>query len=93
MKPYSVKNFTEKIINVLIVALVVLGTAAFGLVNQVAEGGELLSKLFLAFLGAIITIQIIPGLILLGAMLKGLASLNRKEAPAVETESDTDKEA
>lgn len=92
MKPYNVKNFTEKIINVSIVALVVLGTAAFGLVNQITEGGEWLSKLFLAFLGAIITIQVIPGLILLGAMLKGLASLNRKEAPAAESEDDTGNE-
>jgi len=92
MKTYSVKSLTEKAVNVLIVALVVMGTAAFGFVNQEAESGELLSKLFLAFIGAIITIQIIPGLILLGAMIKGLVSLGRKEAPAAEAEVDTDKE-
>jgi hypothetical protein len=34
-------------------------------------------------LGAIITIQVIPGLLLLGAMLKGAFSLaSKKEAPA-----------
>ena len=92
MKPYNLKGVSDKVINVMIVALVVLGTAAFGLVNQVSEGGELLSKMFLAFLGAIITIQIIPGLILLGAMVKGVVSLGRKAEPVAETEVDTDKE-
>jgi hypothetical protein len=82
MKPNRVKSTAEKVANVMIVALVVIGTIIFGVINH-AGGGEIMSKLFLAFLGAIITIQIIPGLLLLGAMLKGVLSLaNKKEAPA-----------
>ena len=92
MKSYSLKGIAEKIVNAMIVVLVVLGTAAFAVVNQVPEGGALMSKLFLVFLGAIITIQIIPGLILLGAMVKGVVSLGRKAEPVAETEVDTDKE-
>ena len=91
MKSYSVKGISEKVINVMIVALVLFGTLAFLLVNQVAVGGEWLSKMFLVFLGAIITIQIIPGLLLLGAMIKGLASLGRKELPVAEEEADAGK--
>ncbi len=86
MKPYSMKKISEKFASVMIVALVVLGTAAFSVTSPAAEGGELLSKLFLAFLGAIITIQVIPGLILLGAMFKGLAGLGRKQEAEAETE-------
>ena len=87
MKSYSVKGISEKAINIMIVALVVLGTVAFGFVSQAPEEGEWLSKLFLVFIGAIITVQIVPGLLLLGAMLKGLASLGRKEASAEETDT------
>ncbi|HEY6837441.1 MAG TPA: hypothetical protein VI389_01730 [Geobacteraceae bacterium] len=86
MKPYSMKKLSEKFASVMIVAIVVLGTAAFSVTSQAAEGGALLSKLFLAFLGAIITIQVIPGLILLGAMFKGLAGLGRKQEVEAETE-------
>jgi hypothetical protein len=82
MKSNRVKSAAEKVANVMIMALVVIGTVVFGVVNN-AGGGEIMSKVFLAFLGAIITIQVIPGLLLLGAMLKGVFSLaNKKEAPA-----------
>lgn len=91
MKSHSLKGIAEKIVNAMIVVLVVLGTAAFAVVNQVPEGGALMSKLFLVFLGAIITIQIIPGLILLGAMIKGVARLGRKQPAPVETEVDAGK--
>jgi hypothetical protein len=44
-------------------------------------------RLFLGFLGAIIAIQIIPCLILFGAMAKGVFDLVRgKKAPQAETE-------
>ncbi|MGD0586165.1 MAG: hypothetical protein ABSA86_10410 [Oryzomonas sp.] len=89
MKPNRVKSVTEKAANVLIVAFVLVGTAAFGIVNS-AGSGEIMSKLFLAFLGAIITIQVIPGLLLLGAMLKGVFSLAKKETPADATFRNND---
>ena len=92
MKSHSLKGIAEQVVNAMIVVLVVLGTAAFAVVNQVPEGGALMSKLFLVFLGAIITIQIIPGLILLGAMIKGIARLGRKEQVPAESEADHGKE-
>lgn len=88
MKTDSVKKFMDKGINVAIVVLVMMGTLAVGFVSQLSEGGEMLSKLFLVFFGTIIAIQIVPGLFLLAAMLKGLASLGRKEALEVDAKGD-----
>jgi hypothetical protein len=48
MKPNRVKSSAEKIANVMIVALVIGGTIIFGIINH-AGGGEIMSKLFLAF--------------------------------------------
>lgn len=79
MNATKIKSIFDKVANFLIIALVMVGTVAFGAASEVGEGGQLLSKLFLVFIGAIITLQIIPGLILLGAMLKGLMGLGRKE--------------
>lgn len=84
MKTLKSKWSTQKIANILIVALVLLGTALFVVLMNGAKEGELMSKLFLVFLGAIITLQVIPGLILLGSMLKGLVSLGRKEKATAE---------
>ena len=90
MKSNKVKRATTKIANFLIVVLVMIGTVAFGVVNSDGSG-QIMSKLFLAFLGAIITIQVIPGLLLLGAMLKGVFSLaGKKEAPADATFQNKD---
>lgn len=88
MRLNKIKSTTEKIANVMIVLLVVVGTIFFVVVNQVSEGAELMSKLFLVFLGAIITVQVIPGLVLLGAMLKGLIQFGRKQEEAPERLSD-----
>jgi membrane protein YdbS with pleckstrin-like domain len=74
MKPNRVKSTTKMVANVLILAFVLVGPAVFGIVNN-DGGGEIMSKLFLAFFGAIVTIQMIPGLLLLGAILKGVFGL------------------
>jgi hypothetical protein len=39
-----------------------------------------MSKMFLVFLGAIITFQLLPGLMLIGGMIKGLLSLGHRKA-------------
>jgi len=86
MKPNRIKSTTEKVTNVMIIAMIVAGTVSFALVNQVSEGSELLPKLFLLFFGAIISVQLIPGLVLLGSVIKGLASLgNNREVPVAVT--------
>lgn len=90
MKANKLKSTTQKTANMMIVVMVVAGTVVFALINHVSEGSELMSKLFLAFLGAIITVQLIPGLILVGAMLKGLVGIGRKhEVPAEATVDDS----
>jgi len=80
MKPFSVKALTEKMSNAMIIAIVVAGTVTLAFVNQVTVEGTLMSKLFLVFLGAIITFQLLPGLMLLGGMIKGLCSLGQRKA-------------
>jgi O-antigen/teichoic acid export membrane protein len=82
MKPdrvKRVKSVTEKIVTGMVVTLVVMCAIAFMSFNHISEGGEFMSKLFLVFVAAIIAMPAVPGLFLLGAMLKGIASLGDKE--------------
>lgn len=43
------------------------------------ENGDLMVKLFLLFLGTVIAVQVIPGMLLFGAMIKAVSTLTRKE--------------
>jgi len=63
----------------MIFGLVVAGAVIFAVLNQASTGRELMPTLFLAFIGAIITVQIIPCILLLGSILKGIITLVRKE--------------
>ncbi len=69
----------EKVANAMIIGMVVMGTVIFSVINQVSSGTEIMPKLFLVFFGAIITVQIIPGLILLATMIKGFVFLGQKK--------------
>ncbi len=71
-------NKTMKIVNAMIVAMVVAGAVIFSVINQAASGRDYMTTIFLAFLGAIITIQIIPCVVLLGSIAKGIVSLVHK---------------
>lgn len=73
-----------KIASGLIVALIVAGSFFLPAVADLDEGGGMLAILFLGFFGAIIAIQVVPGLMLFGMMIKGLCSLVRRE-PAAES--------
>ncbi len=78
---------TGKLMNLLIVALVLTGTAAVAAVGEVPEGNSFMVTLFLGFIGAIVAIQIIPCLILFGTMAKGVFDLVRgKKEPAAKAE-------
>jgi hypothetical protein len=79
MKPSTHTGNALKVVNVMIIAMVVAGAAVFVILNQASSGRELMPTLFLAFLGAIITVQVIPGIVLLGSILKGVLSLGRKQ--------------
>jgi uncharacterized integral membrane protein len=93
MEPNKLKSKTQKVANVMIIGMVIVGTVIFALINQVSSGVELMPKLFLLFFGAIITVQVIPGLILLATMIKGVVSIGqKKQEPAkATTNNDSDK--
>ena len=86
MEANKMKSKAEKIANVMIVGMVIMGTVIFSVINQVSSGAELMPKIFLVFFGAIITVQIVPGLILLATMIKGAVSIGqKKQEPAKAT--------
>lgn len=79
MKTNAHISITIIVVNIMIIALVAAGAVVFVVLNQASSGRELISTLFLAFLGAIITVQVIPGIVLLGSILKGIFSFGRKQ--------------
>ena len=81
MKTTDKSSWKTKLAGCLIVAIVLAGAAFIPAVADVAKEGGVMATLFLAFLGAIIAVQVIPGLMLFGMMVKGLANLIRKPAP------------
>lgn len=62
-----------------IIALVAAGTLLISGVADISEGSGTMAKIFLVFLAAVIVVQVIPGLMLFGAMLKGIYSLVAKK--------------
>jgi hypothetical protein len=56
-------------VNAMIIGLIAFGTILAGSVAAISRG-ELTVSLLLFFLSAIIVLQVIPGLILLGVMLR-----------------------
>ncbi len=91
MGPNKLKTKTEKIANAMIIGLVVMGTVIFSVMNQASSGTELMPRIFMLFLGAIITVQVIPSLILLGKVITGVASLSqKKQEPAKVTARSND---
>ena len=91
MKPFSLKSVTEKMSNAMIIAIVIAGTVTLAFINQVTAEGTLMSKLFLVFLGAIITFQVLPGLMLIGGMIKGLVTMGHRKAAHEKADSSARK--
>ncbi|GAM10504.1 hypothetical protein OR1_02793 [Geobacter sp. OR-1] len=73
MKDSGKRSWGEVAANGVIIAMVVIGTMLFVSLPGAAQGEGLMSKLFLGFLGAIITVQIIPAIVMIAAMVKGVA--------------------
>ena len=91
MEPNRLKSKTEKVANAMIIGMVVMGTVIFSVINQVSSGTEIMPKLFLVFFGAIITVQVIPGLILLATMIKGFVNVSqKKQLPAKAAASNSE---
>ena len=91
MEPNKLKSKAEKVANAMIIGMVIMGTVIFSVINQVSSGAELMPKIFLIFFGAIITVQIVPGLMLLATMIKGLVNISqKKQAPAKATANNNE---
>jgi hypothetical protein len=79
MKAETQKSLAGKVTSWSIIGVVVAGTLLISGVADLSGGGGVIAKAFLLFLGAVIVVQVIPGLLLLGAMLKGVYSLFGKK--------------
>ena len=80
MKSESKKSLAGKLAAGSLVALVLVGAAAIMGVSEVSEKSSLMSKAFVFFVSAIIVVQVVPGLMLMGAMLKGAFSMASKKS-------------
>jgi magnesium-transporting ATPase (P-type) len=80
MEASKLRSTTRKVINVMMIVMVVAGAIVFAVMSKTHADGEMLSRMFLIFFGIIITVQIIPGIMLLGVMLKEVFGSARKEA-------------
>ena len=66
--------------NSLILLVVASGTALLSFLDVTALGLAPLETLFLVFVAVIIAIQVVPALMLFGALLKGLFSRTQKHS-------------
>lgn len=68
-----------KVITTLIILVIATGTAIVPLAGGASVGGEPLRSVFFAFLSAIIAIQLVPAVMLLGCLIKSAFSGNEKK--------------
>lgn len=80
MKNESGKTKTNALASWSIIGVVLAGTLLISGIADVSEGSGVMAKIFLFFLGAVIVVQVIPGLMLFGSMMKGIYSLVSKKA-------------
>ena len=82
MRTESEKSVAGKVASWSIVGVVLAGTLLISGIADVSEGSGMMAKIFLFFLGAVIVVQVIPGVLLFGAMLKGIYSMFGKKQKA-----------
>jgi hypothetical protein len=75
----SENSVASKVASWSIVGVVLAGTLLISGIADVSEGSGVMAKIFLFFLGAVIVVQVIPGVMLFGAMLKGIYSMFAKK--------------
>ncbi|MBJ6750869.1 hypothetical protein [Geomonas anaerohicana] len=73
------ESLSGKVTSWSIIGVVVAGTLLISGIADISEGSGLMAKIFLLFIGAIIVVQVIPGVMLFGAMLKGIYGLFGKK--------------
>jgi len=69
----------DKYLNAVILVVVASGTAMAAFVGGASRGVEPLQTVFFAFVAAIIAIQLVPALMLIGTLLKGILTRSEKE--------------
>ena len=68
------------LLNILIIVVVTTGVAIIPIVGGASTGSEPLRSLFFAFVSAIIAVQLIPAVMLLGGLLKAaFAAVAKKQ--------------
>ena len=82
MKKGTEDSLSGRVTSWSIIAVVLAGTLLISGVADISEGSGVMAKIFLLFLGAIIVVQVIPGVMLFGAMLKGIYGLVGRKAKA-----------
>ena len=80
MKNETGKSRTNSLASWSIIGVVLAGTLLISGIAEVSEGSSVMAKIFLFFLGAVIVVQVIPGLMLFGSMMKGIFSIVSKKA-------------
>jgi hypothetical protein len=74
MKAQSNKSMAGKVASFAIIALVLVGAMAISGIAEVPGSSSFQSKLFIFFIGAVIVVQVVPCVMLLSAMVKGLVN-------------------
>ena len=74
------KTMKEPYLNALLLVVIATGTAFVAVIGNVSRGVEPLQTIFLGFVFAIIAIQVVPALMLVGRLVKDL--LVRREERA-----------
>jgi hypothetical protein len=69
----------EKYLNSVILVVVATGTALVAFVGDASRGSGPLQTVFMAFLAAIIAIQVVPAMMLLGCLIKSLFTKTEEE--------------
>jgi hypothetical protein len=82
MKTESENSTAGKMASWSIIAVVVAGTFLVSGIADLSDTGSIMAKVFFFFLGAVIVVQIIPGIMLLVAMCKGIYGLFDKKGKA-----------
>lgn len=80
MKTGLQNSLAGKVTSWSIIGLVLAGTLLISGIADISDEGGIMVKVFWFFLGAVIVVQVIPCLMLFGAMCKGVYSLFGKKA-------------
>jgi|GEM_PF-2972041 hypothetical protein len=75
-----IKNTIKKLEKILTFIMVISGTVIFSVLNRTTMEPEMVSRVFLVFMGAIITLQILPGLLTTSMSIRGGSVVRAKEA-------------